>query len=134
MLNEGSLNLSGRQSVSRNVDDVINTSANPVVTLVVTSCTVSGEVVALVHVQVCVHVTLVCSPDSAGHAGPWLLESKHALYVVAVLLLARDRVDDGGLDAEEGEGCGAGLRGSDTAEGCDNVGTGLGLPVCLRAS
>lgn len=37
------------------------------------------------------------------HAGPRLLEGKHTFDIVAVNLLARDGVDDDGLDAEEGE-------------------------------
>jgi hypothetical protein len=72
---------------------------------------VSTYIVPLVHVQVCVHVTLVCSPDSAGHAGPWLSEGEHTLHVVAVDLLAGYRVDDGGVDAKEGERRRPGLRG-----------------------
>ena len=45
-------------------------------------------VVALVHVQICVHVSLVRTPDGASHARPRLLESKHALDIVAVDLLS----------------------------------------------
>ena len=44
---------------------------------------------------------------------------------------AGDGVDDGGLDAEEGEGGGAGLGGGDAGEGGDDVGAGFGLPVGL---
>jgi hypothetical protein len=58
-------------------------------------------IVALVNVQISVHVPLVCAPDGSRHARPRLLESQHALDIVAVDLLARDRVDDCRLDAEE---------------------------------
>lgn len=61
-----------------------------------------------------------------------MLEGEHALDVVAVDFFAGDGVDDRGLDAEEGEGGGAGLCRSDTGERCDDVGTGFGLPVGLR--
>ena len=66
----------------------------------------SGErrvthVVALVHVQVRIHVALVGSPDRTGHARPRLLDRQYAFDVVPLDLLARDRVNDGGFDAEE---------------------------------
>ena len=92
MLDERGLDLGGGQSVAGNVDNIVDTATDPVVALVVTASTISGElvpvslialilcvdthVVALVHVQVSVHVPLVGSPDSAGHAGPRLLEGK----------------------------------------------------------
>lgn len=43
MLEEGGLNLSSRQTVARNVDDIVNTATNPVVTIVVTTSAISGE-------------------------------------------------------------------------------------------
>ena len=43
MLDERCLNLSSRQSVAGNVDNIIDTSPNPVVTLVITSSTISSE-------------------------------------------------------------------------------------------
>jgi hypothetical protein len=41
-------------------------------------------------------------------------------------------VDDCGLDAEEGEGGGAGFGRCDAGEGRDDVGAGFGLPVGLE--
>jgi hypothetical protein len=43
MLNERCLNLRSRQSVSRNVNNVINTASDPVVAFVIASGTVSSE-------------------------------------------------------------------------------------------
>lgn len=130
-----------------NVDHIINASADPVVALVVAACAISGElpmsaqplspyyhnahVVALVHIQVRVHVSLVCSPNSASHARPWLLKGKNTLDIVAVNLLARDGVDDCRFNTEEGERCGTRLRRRDTAKWCNDMRTSLGLPVCL---
>lgn len=71
------------------------------------------------------------TPDSAGHAGPCVLEGEHTLDIIASDLLARDRVNDGRLDAEEWEGGAAGLGGGNTSERGDDVGAGLGLPVGL---
>lgn len=46
VLNQCRLNLSGRETVTRDVDDVVDTSSDPVVAIVITSSTVAGEVVA----------------------------------------------------------------------------------------
>lgn len=92
------------------------------------------HVVALVHIQVCLHISLVCSPNCPRHTGPWLLEGKHALDIVSVDLFARDWIYDGGFDAEEGEGGRSRLGGRYTTERCDDVGAGLRLPVCLYIS
>lgn len=71
------------------------------------------------------------APNGAGHARPWLLESQNALDVVAVDLLARDGVDDGRLNAKEGERCRPRLGRGNTGEGGNDMGTCLGLPVRL---
>ena len=42
-------NFSRRQTVSGNIDDVVNTTTDPVVSILVPGATVSGEVVALVN-------------------------------------------------------------------------------------
>lgn len=43
VLEKSSLNLSGRQTMSRNVDDIVDTAADPVVALVITASTISSE-------------------------------------------------------------------------------------------
>lgn len=89
------------------------------------------NVVSLVNIQVCVHISLVCTPDRASHARPCLLEGKNTLDIVAVNFFAGDGVDDRRLDAEEGEGCRTWLSGCDASKRSDNVRAGLSLPVCL---
>ena len=73
----------------------------------------------------------MCSPDCASHARPWLLEGQNTLNIVSVNLLAGDGVDDRRLDTEEWEGGTAWLGGCNTSKRSDDVGSGLGLPVCL---
>lgn len=70
-------------------------------------------------------------PDGAGHARPRLLDGQNTLNIVSVELPAGDGVDDNRLDTEEGEGSGSGLGGGNTGERGNDVGTSLGLPVCL---
>jgi len=117
--------------MARYVDDIIDTSTNPVVTLVITTSSVTREVVALVHIQVGIHVTLVCSPDSACHTRPRLLNGKNTFDIIAVELFTGYRVDDGELDTEEGKGSTTRLGRSDTSKRCDDVRSCLSLPVCL---
>jgi hypothetical protein len=117
MLDERCLNLRSRQPVSRDIDDIVHAASDPVVTFVVTASTISSElrmsalyfmqcscthVVALVDVQVCVHVSLVSSPDCARQTWPWLFECQNTLDVVAVYLFTRHGVDDRRLDTKEG--------------------------------
>ena len=89
------------------------------------------HIVSLVDIQVSVHISLVCAPDCAGHARPWLLESQNTFNIISMNLLSRDRVDNRWLDTEEWKRSTAWLGGSYTGEGGNDIGAGLGLPVRL---
>jgi hypothetical protein len=97
----------------------------------VLSISQATHIISLIHIQIRVHIALVGTPDGAGHAGPGLLEGQHTLNIIPVDLLAGHGVNDGGLDAEEGERAAAGLGGSDPGKGRDDVASRLRLPVCL---
>lgn len=88
-------------------------------------------VVALVNVQVRVHIPLVSTPHGSSHARPRLLERQDTLDIIALELFTGDRIDDSRLNAKEGESCGTRLGWCDAAERCNDVGSGLGLPVGL---
>lgn len=88
-------------------------------------------IVTLVHVKVGVHVSLMRSPDSASHTGPRLLESKDTLDIIAMDFVTRDGVDNGGLNAEEGQRGTTRLGRGDTCQGSDDIGAGLSLPISL---
>jgi hypothetical protein len=45
VLEECGLNLGGGETVTRNVDNIVNTATDPVVTIVITSSTISGELI-----------------------------------------------------------------------------------------
>lgn len=94
----------------------------------------SPYVISLIHIQVGIHITLVSTPNGAGHAGPGLLKGKDTLNVVASNFLARDGINNRGLNAEEGKGSAAGLSGGDTTKRGDHMRTSLGLPVGLVKS
>src|SRR2546423_1279779 len=102
------------------INDIIHTTSNPVIALMISSGSITSElrvgqqnfgyllprcsstyVVALVHVQVGVHIPLMCAPHSSCHTRPWLLERQNALDVVAFDLFAGDRVNDCRFDTKE---------------------------------
>jgi hypothetical protein len=114
---ESGLDLSSRQTVSRDVDHVVDTTANPVVSVVVTASAISSEVVTLIDVEVSLLIPVVGSPDSTSHARPGLLEGQNTLDIVTVNLFARNRVDEGRLDTEERQRATARLGGSDSSQG-----------------
>lgn len=43
MLEERSLNLGGRETVTRHIDNVVDTTTNPVIPIVITTSAISGE-------------------------------------------------------------------------------------------
>jgi hypothetical protein len=52
VLNQSSLNLSGRETVTADVDDIIDTASDPVEALVVTSSTITSELYIILSVFV----------------------------------------------------------------------------------
>lgn len=66
----------------------------------------------------------------ARHAGPGATNGEDARDVVVGELLAGLGVEDGSIDAKEGEGGGAGLGGRRTGQGRDHDAAGLSL--CAR--
>ena len=89
------------------------------------------NVVSLVHIQICVHVSLVSTPDCASHTWPWLLECQNTLDIVSVNFFAGDRVDDRRLNSEEGKGGRTWFGRCYSCERSDDMGAGLSLPVSL---
>jgi hypothetical protein len=51
VLNEGCLNFGGRETVTADINDIINTSPDPVVTFVVTSSPIASELELLVTIH-----------------------------------------------------------------------------------
>lgn len=74
------------------------------------------------------------APDGASHGRPGLLEGKNAFDVIAADLLPRDRVNDGGLNSKEWQRGTTWLGRGNTAQGGDDVGARLRLPICLLQS
>ena len=117
MLNKSGLDLRCGESVSGDIHNIIHTTSNPVVAFMISASAVASElqdvsraaktktelnyVIALVHVEIGIHVTFMSTPYGSSHARPWLLNSQNTLYIVAMYFFPGDWVNDRGLDAKE---------------------------------
>jgi hypothetical protein len=68
---------------STHIDNIINTTTNPVVALVVTGCTISSEVVSGVDIEIDIHESLVRTPYRSCHRWPWSFEYQYTYEVSA---------------------------------------------------
>src|SRR5699024_1346594 len=72
-------NLRGRQPVTGNVHHVIDTAQQPNVTVVIKTCTVTGEIHALVGGPVGINEPLIIAPNGACHRWPGLTDDQESL-------------------------------------------------------
>lgn len=104
--------------MARDVNHIVDAPADPVVSFVVSASPVprklippvrrqlhysirATHIITFVHIEISIHVALVCSPNSAGHAGPRFFNCQNTLHVIAMYFFPRDRVDDCRFDAKE---------------------------------
>ena len=135
--------------MTRDVDNVVDPTSDPVVPFTITSGSVTSElwrsaslqpkgdrglnyVISWVQIKVCIHVSLMCTPDCARHTGPRLLERQNPLNIVSVNLFARDRIDNRRLDTKERKGCTTWLGGRNSSKRSDDIRPRLRLPVSLE--
>ena len=133
--------------MARHVHHIVYSSSDPVIPFMVSPSSIASElstissrscdtpwqtyIVALVNVQICVHVSLVGAPYRPRHTWPWLLECQYTLDVVPTHLLTRYRINDGRFDAEKGQRRAPRLGRRYSPHWCDDVRTGFGLPIRL---
>lgn len=123
---EGGLDFHGAEAVSGDVEDVIDAAHEPEIAVGVLAGPVAGEVAAG-HVRpVGFLIALGVSPDGAGHGGPGLFDDEEAAGAFGDFMAFAG--DDGGLNAEEGSGGGAGFGGDGARDGGDHDAAGFGLP------
>mmetsp|Transcript_2388 Transcript_2388/g.3152 ORF Transcript_2388/g.3152 Transcript_2388/m.3152 type:complete len:297 (+) Transcript_2388:1357-2247(+) len=70
-------------AVTRDVDHVINTAGDPIITILIAAAAVTGEVIAFVVREIGLLETLMVAPDGAHLAGPAVLDAQDALNPVA---------------------------------------------------
>ena len=123
---QGGLDLGGAQAVAGDVEYVVHPTGDPVVTILVATGAVTGEVVALVGTEIGINQPLVIAIDGTDLAGPAGLDGQiaggGALQLVAV------RVHQHGLHPEHGQGGRAGFQIHGTRQRRDHDGAGFGLP------
>ena len=117
MLEKSGLYLRRGKSVPRDVNNIVHAAPDPVVAFMIPASAVASElqlvsritkmesglayVVALVHIEIGIHITFMSTPDGSGHARPGFLNSQNPLYVVAMYFFSGDRINNRGLNAKE---------------------------------
>ena len=114
-------------AVTGDVDDVVDAAGDPVVTVLVAPAAVAGEVLVLVCREIGLDEALVVAENRAHLAWPGPRDDERA-FGLAVQHLAAFGVDDLRLDAEERQGCGAGLQVGCAGQRRDHVAARFGLP------
>ncbi|KAH3658854.1 hypothetical protein OGATHE_006580 [Ogataea polymorpha] len=126
------LDLGSGQSVARNIHNVVDSSSDPIVAIVVSSSTVSREVEPRVRLQIGFHVPVVVFVDGSCERRPAGSDGKHSLDIISFQNFSGNRVDDDGVHAEERQrGC-TRLGRNSTCQWCDQVRSRFGLPVRVR--
>lgn len=148
MLKQRCFNLGSRQPVAGNVDHIVDTAPDPVVSFVIAASSVSCElfylvsiltahqfrkthIITFVHVKICIHIALMGTPHSSRHAGPRLFDCQNAFHVVAMNLFSRYWINYRRLYAEERQGCATRFSRRNSPKRCNHVRPSFGLPVCL---
>ncbi|KAH3663721.1 hypothetical protein OGAPHI_005122 [Ogataea philodendri] len=126
------LDLRSRQSVTRNVDHIVNSTSDPVVTVVISTSTVSCEVETWVWLQVSIDVTVVVFVHGSSHGWPTGSDSQHTFNIVSFKHLSSDRVNDDSINSEEWQSGCTWLGRNSTSQRSNQVGARLGLPVSVR--
>lgn len=126
---QGAFDLSGTDSVTGHVDDVVYSTLDPVVTLVVSSDSITVVEVSRVRLEVGFDVTSVITVDGSCQGWPRLLADNDTFNIVSFQKLASRRVQETDIVTQEGERCRSRLGCSRTGDRSNADRTGLGHPV-----
>ena len=123
---QGAFYFGSANAVAGDIDHVIYSAGNPVVTVFVAACTIAREVITGVGLEIGVDHALMVAIDAANLARPTLLDRQYATacawYLIALLIKQH------GLHAEERSGGRTGLEVGGTGQRGDENGPGFGLP------
>ena len=89
---EGAFYLGGAHAVTGDVDDVIDTTCDPIVAIFVAATAVAGKVIVLVVGEVSLFEAFMIAPDSTHLCGPAVFDAEHAFRHSVVDFLARLRL------------------------------------------
>eukprot|EP01137_Pigoraptor_chileana_P016380 Opistho-2@5821 len=120
------LKLRRANAVSRHIQDVIATSRDEVVSLLITIAAVASKVVSGILAEVCFLEARVVAEHGSHLSRPGALDDQGPL--ARTTQLDALFIDNGGHNAKEGKRCGTRLCGYCGGEGCEHVAASLGLP------
>ena len=126
MAHQRALHLGRAETMTGNVEHVVDTTDDPEIPLLVAAGAIPGEVGALHLAPVLLAIALHIAPNASEHGGPWLADDEFASLTMRNLLAVI--IDNGGIDSEERERSGTRLARGGTWKRCDHVSTRLGLP------
>ena len=119
------------QTVTGNVQNVVHTTCNPVVTIFITASTVTSEVVAWIHSKIGFKETLVVAVNGTHHGRPWELDAQNtfgwAFFDFVAFFVQQYR-----LYAEEWSGCRTRFQRSGTWQWSQHVCAGFSLPPSVN--
>ena len=126
MRNEGAFDFGGAETMTGDVEHVVDAANDPDVAVFVTTCSVASEIPAFEVAPVSLLVAFLVAPNATQHGRPGLFDDELALLVRADLVA--EVIDDADIDAKEGQRGGAGLGGDGTGDRRDHVAAGFSLP------
>jgi hypothetical protein len=116
-------------SMTGDVDHVVDSTLDPVVTFIVSRDSVTVVEVSGVRLEVGFDVTSVIAVDGSSQRRPRLLADNNTFNVVSFQELASSGVQQANIVTQEGEGCRSRLGSGRTGDRSNADGTGLGHPV-----
>ena len=125
---ERAFDLGGAEPVPGHIEDVVDASRDPVVTVFVPAAAVPGEVVALVLCEVGLLEALMIAPHRARLARPRRGQAERSRHAIALEHATGLGFEHDRPDAEERQRGGARLGRRHTRQRCDQDAAGLGLP------
>mmetsp|Transcript_2648 Transcript_2648/g.7593 ORF Transcript_2648/g.7593 Transcript_2648/m.7593 type:complete len:225 (-) Transcript_2648:79-753(-) len=136
MSNQGTFDFSRSDTVATDIDDVVHTANDEMVSVLVSGDGITREVVSWVGFEVDRQVTLMVSQAGTSHSGPWL-SNGHYTFEVSVFIgfgqfLSSLRIQDYGIDTIKGEGAATRFHWSDSRNIGNDMSSRFGLPVGIN--
>mmetsp|Transcript_9690 Transcript_9690/g.16182 ORF Transcript_9690/g.16182 Transcript_9690/m.16182 type:complete len:288 (-) Transcript_9690:603-1466(-) len=127
--NKGTLHLGCADTMSANIQDIVHTTRDEMVSIFIANNRVSREVVTRVWLEVHGQISFVISQTRAGHSRPRLTNCHDSLHVVALQHVSIDRIQDNSINPIERKGTAPRFHRGDRRDIRDDMSTRFGLPI-----